>query len=232
MQVYRFNKSVSQKAVWSKKKHDQQEFEKFKLKLGSLAPKTIEEFKDIMYNKPIEFNKLKEKFYIVKLYKTDFGYISPKKIIELDKLGLDAKRNNQISSHKKKGNFAILEYNNKVKFASSRISDITDKYYLKYKGDKSKLVLLKENRVFKTSELGDMVDGEVNTIPRKYDTEAKFFEFLVDEIKKENIIEINMISEKKMCESCRNVAKQFMKKYPNIKVNVVSGKTLDGWKGR
>lgn len=232
LQAYKFNKSISQKAVWSKKKYDQQEFNKFKAGLGTLEPKTLEEFKDIMYNKPIEFNKLKEKFYIVNLYQTDFGYISPKKIIELDKLGLDAKRNNQISSHKKKGNFAILEYNNKVKFASSRISDITDKYYLKYKGDKSKLVLLKENRVFKTSELGDMVDGEVNTIPRKYDTEAKFFEFLVDEIKNENIIEINMISEKKMCESCRNVAKQFMKKYPNIKVNVVSGKTLEGWKGR
>lgn len=232
LQAYKFNKSISQKAVWAKKKYDQQEFNKFKAGLGTLAPKTLEEFKDIMYNKPIEFNKLKEKFYITNLYQTDFGYMSPKKIIELDKLGLDAKRNNQISSHKKKGNFAILEYNNKVKFASSRISDITDKYYVKYKGDKSKLVLLKENRIFKTSELGDMVDGKVNTIPRKYDTEAKFFEFLVDEIKNENIIEINMISEKKMCESCRNVAKQFMKKYPNIKVNVVSGKTLDGWKGR
>ena len=41
-----------------------------------------------------------------------------------------------------------------------------------------------------------------------------------------------MISEKKMCESCKNVAKQFMKLYPGIKVNVVSGKTFDGWKGR
>lgn len=41
-----------------------------------------------------------------------------------------------------------------------------------------------------------------------------------------------MLSEKKMCESCRNVAKQFMKLYPGIKVNVVSGNTLQTWKGR
>ncbi|MBN8046933.1 minor capsid protein [Paraclostridium bifermentans] len=232
LQAYKFNKSISQKVVWSKKKYDQQEFNKFKDGLGTLAPKTLEEFKDIMYNKPIELNSLKEKFYIVNLYQNDFGNISPKKIIELDKLAFDAKRNNQISKYKKQGNFAILEYNNKIKFASSRIADETDSYYLKYKGDKSKLVLLKQNRIFKTSLPGDLVDGEVNTVPREFDTEAKFFEFLVDELKNEIITEINMISEKKMCESCKNVAKQFMKLYPGIKVNVVSGKTFDGWKGR
>lgn len=232
LQAYKFNKSISQKAVWAKKKYDQQEFNKFKAGLGTLAPKTLEEFKDIMYNKPIEFNSLKEKFYIVNLYQKDFGNISPKKIIELDKLAFDAKRNNQISRYKKQGNFAILEYNNKIKFASSRIADETDSYFLKYKGDKSKLVLLKQNRIFKTSLPRDLVDGEVNTVPREFDTEAKFFEFLVDELKNEIITEINMISEKKMCESCKNVAKQFMKLYPSIKVNVVSGKTFDGWKGR
>lgn len=232
LQSYKFNRSISQKAVWAKKKYDRQEFNKFKAGLGTLAPKTLEEFKDIMYNKPIEFNSLKEKFYIVNLYQKDFGNISPKKIIELDKLAFDAKRNNQISRYKKQGNFAILEYNNKIKFASSRIADETDSYFLKYKGDKSKLVLLKQNRIFKTSLPGDLVDGEVNTIPREFDTEAKFFEFLVDELKNEIITEINMISEKKMCESCKHVAKQFMKLYPGIKVNVVSGKTFDGWKGR
>lgn len=232
LQSYKFNRSISQKAVWAKKKYDRQEFNKFKAGLGTLAPKTLEEFKDIMYNKPIEFNSLKEKFYIVNLYQKDFGNISPKKIIELDKLAFDAKRNNQISRYKKQGNFAILEYNNKIKFASSRIADETDSYFLKYKGDKSKLVLLKQNRIFKTSLPGDLVDGEVNTIPREFDTEAKFFEFLVDELKNEIITEINMISEKKMCESFKHVAKQFMKLYPGIKVNVVSGKTFDGWKGR
>ncbi len=41
-----------------------------------------------------------------------------------------------------------------------------------------------------------------------------------------------MLSEKAICESCRGVAEQFIKKYPKIKVNVVSSKTLDGWKDK
>ncbi|WP_290059824.1 phage minor capsid protein [Paraclostridium bifermentans] len=232
LQAYKFNKSISQKAVWAKKKYDQQEFNKFKYGLGTLAPKTLEEFKNIMYNKPIEFNSLKEKFYIVNLYQNDFGNISPEKIIELDKLAFDAKRNNQISRYKKQGNFAVLQYNDKNKFASSRISSIEDNEYIKYKGNKDTLVLLPENFKFKTSKYGDYVDGEFNEIDRANDTEAKFFEHLYNQLKNEDIKEIYMLSEKKMCESCRNVAKQFVKLYPNIKVNVVSGKTLQTWKGR
>ncbi len=41
-----------------------------------------------------------------------------------------------------------------------------------------------------------------------------------------------MLSERAMCESCRGVAKQFIEKYPKVKVNIVSGKTFDGRRGR
>lgn len=41
-----------------------------------------------------------------------------------------------------------------------------------------------------------------------------------------------MLSEKAMCESIRDVAGQFIKKYPRIKVNVISSKTLEAWKDR
>lgn len=233
LQMHKFDRSLSQKAVWAKKKHDQQEFNKFKTGLGSLAPKTLEEFKDIMYNKPIELKALNEKLDLINSYQIDYGHLTPEKILELDSLGFDAKRNKQISKFKKQGNFAVLQYNGNTKFASSRIAYETDKEYIKFKGNKEDLVLLKdEGRVFKTSDLGDIVDGEENQVPRHFDTEAKFFEYLNDVVKHEKVDEIFMLSEKKMCESCRNVAKQFIKKHPNIKVNVVSSKTFDGWKGR
>lgn len=232
VQSYKFNRSISQKAVWAKKKYDQQEFNRFKDGLGTLSPKTLEEFKDIMYNKPIEYNNLKRKLSIVNMYKSDFGSMDPEKILELDTLAFNEKTNNQISKYKSQGNFAVLQYNKKVKFASSRISSNTDKRFNKYKGSKDDLVLLKENRVFKTLEPGDIVDGKINEIDRFHDTEAKFFEYLHDQLKIENIKEIYMLSEKKMCESCRNVAEQFMLLHPDIRVDVISGKTLDTWKGR
>lgn len=232
LQILGFGKSEAQKSVWANKKFEIQEFKKFKNTLEDLAPKTLEQFKDMMYNKPIEFNDLKNKFAIVDMYKSDFGKMEPGKILELDKLAFEAKRNNQISRYKKQGNFAILQYNDKNKFASSRISSIEDNEYIKYKGNKDNLVLLPKKFKFKTSKYGDYVDGEFNEIDRANDTEAKFFEHLHNQLKKENIKEIYMLSEKKMCESCRNVAKQFMKLYPGVKVNVVSGKTLQTWKGR
>lgn len=233
LQAYKFNKSISQKSVWAKKKYDQQEFNKFKAGLGTLAPKTLEEFKHIRYNKPIEFKDLTKKLNLLNSYEINYGYLTPEKILELDRIGLDIKRNKQTSRYKNAGNFAVLQYNGTTKFSTSRISYETDTPYKKFKGNKEDLVLLKENgRVFKTSDVGDLVDGEVNKLPRYYDTEAKFFEYLNDIIKYEKVDEIFMLSEKKMCESCKNVAKQFSKKHPDIKVNVVSWKTLAGWEGR
>lgn len=214
------------------KSSDRKQFEEFKKVLGKSSPNTLKDFQHLKYNNVEEWSKLKDNFKIVNLYKVDFGYASPEKIIELDRLAFDAKRNNQISKYKKQGNFAVLEYNNKIKFASSRISLKDDNQFIKYKGDKDKLVLLKENREFITKEIGEVVDGTVNTVPRLYDTEAKFFEYLNNKVKDESIEEIFMLSEKAMCESCRGVAEQFIKKYPKIKVNVISGKTLDGWKER
>ncbi|MPM72226.1 hypothetical protein SDC9_119199 [bioreactor metagenome] len=214
-------------------RNDKKDYEKYSQILGEEAPKSLQSFREIKYNNSEQWNDLKENFKIVDSYKVDFGSVNVRKILELDKLAFDAKRNKQISRFKKQGNFAVLQYNDHTKFASSRIAYATDTEYIKFKGNKEDLVLLKdEGRVFKTSELGDIVDCEENKIPRHFDTEAKFFEYLNDVAKNEEINEIFMLSEKKMCESCRNVAKQFIKKHPSIKVNVVSSKTFDGWKGR
>ena len=51
-------------------------------------------------------------------------------------------------------------------------------------------------------------------------------------MKVEDIKEVFMLSENAMCESCGEVVKQFIQKYPNVKMNVVSDKSFDGWKGR
>ncbi|CEK40017.1 phage minor capsid protein [Paraclostridium sordellii] len=236
LQVYKFNKSISQKAVWAKKKYDQQEFNKFKDGLGSLAPKTLEEFKDIMYNKHTEFNSLKEKLELVSSYKIDYGYISPEKIYELDKKAFTAKKtrfdySNFTGKNRKNikklssgGNFAIMEFENKQYFAHSSVNDTLDIEYDSIKGNKDDFILHMENRAFKTLV--------INEIPREYCTEAKMFEYINSKVSKDFDGEITILSELDMCESCRGVLKQFKEKYPNTKVNIISGKEGFNWRKR
>lgn len=236
LQVYKFNKSISQKAVWAKKKYDQQEFNKFKDGLGSLAPKTLEEFKDIMYNKHTEFNSLKEKLELVSSYKIDYGYISPEKIYELDKKAFAAKKtrfdySNFTGKNRKNikklssgGNFAIMEFENKQYFAHSSVNDTLDIEYDSIKGNKDDFILHMENRAFKTLV--------INEIPREYCTEAKMFEYINSKVSKDFDGEITILSELDMCESCRGVLKQFKEKYPNTKVNIISGKEGFNWRKR
>lgn len=236
LQVYKFNKSISQKAVWAKKKYDQQEFNKFKDGLGSLAPKTLEEFKDIMYNKHTEFNSLKEKLELVSSYKIDYGYISPEKIYELDKKAFAAKKtrfdySNFTGKNRKNikklssgGNFAIMEFENKQYFAHSSVNDTLDIEYDSIKGNKDDFILHMENRAFKTLV--------INEIPREYCTEAKMFEYINSKVSKDFDGEITILSELDMCDSCRGVLKQFKEKYPNTKVNIISGKEGFNWRKR
>ncbi|MFR3499608.1 MAG: phage minor capsid protein, partial [Paraclostridium bifermentans] len=236
LQAYKFNKSISQKSVWAKKKYDQQEFNKFKDGLGTLAPKTLEEFKDIMYNKPIEFNSLKEKLKLVRSYKIDYGYISPEKIYELDQIAFKAKKTsfdfNSFSGKAKKkikqlstgGNFAIMEFNEDIYFAHSSINQIDSSAFDSITNGKSKFILHKDNREFNTLIIDD--------IERHYCTEAKMFEYLNNNIDKKYNKEITILSELDMCKSCRGVLKQFKNKYPDVKVNIISGKEGFNWRKR
>lgn len=236
LQAYKFNRSISQKAVWSKKKYDQQEFNKFKAGLGTLSPKTLEEFKDIMYNKPIEFNSLKEKLKLVRSYKIDYGYISPEKIYELDQIAFKSKKTRfdysnftgknrkNIKKLSSSGNFAIMEFENKQYFAHSALNDTLDIEYDSIKGNKDDFILHMENRAFKTLV--------INEIPRDYCTEAKMFEYINSKVSKNFNGEIAILSELDMCDSCRWVLNQFKEKYPNAKVNIISGKEGFSWRKR
>ena len=66
------------------------------------------------------------------------------------------------------------------------------------------------------------------------DTEAKLFEFFADHCEDKDIKTITMLSERGMCDSCKGVMEQFKQEYPNIEVNVISNKRVEGdvWKHR
>ena len=61
-----------------------------------------------------------------------------------------------------------------------------------------------------------------------------FFEFFADHCEDKDIKTITMLSERGMCDSCKGVMEQFKQEYPNIKVNVISNKKVEGdvWKKR
>ncbi|BFN03904.1 deaminase domain-containing protein [Clostridium tetani] len=206
------------------KSSDKRQHERYKRELGKLVPNIFESFQNIKYNNVERWNELKDKFKIVSSYKVDYGEVSPEKIFELHKLAFETKRNKFTGKYKKEGNIAVVQYDNTIKYAHSKIQKSTNKGYEKFKGDKNELILLKdkESRVFKTK----VVDG----YDRFLDTEAKIFEYL--DSKAKGVKEITLLSEKDMCESCRGVAKQFIDKYKNVKVNVASGKKDVHWEDK
>ena len=97
----------------------------------------------------------------------------------------------------------------------SRASNPGDLAYDSYIG-KYELVGLRQDRKFKTSV--------INHIPREYDTEAKFLEFVASKKKPTDAFEVTILSERHICQSCQGVVEQFEKMFPNAKVNIVSGK--------
>jgi hypothetical protein len=56
---------------------------------------------------------------------------------------------------------------------------------------------------------------------------------LANQYENESFLEITMLSERGMCDSCLGVMKQFEKQY-NVKINAVSNKKVEGnvWKYR
>ena len=63
-----------------------------------------------------------------------------------------------------------------------------------------------------------------DNIPRIYDTEAKFLEFVASQKRPTDHFTITILSEKHMCESCQDVLRQFREQFPYAQVNIVSGK--------
>ena len=181
------------------------------------------------------------------MYKVDFGKMSKLQIFELDKKALQVKRNNFTSDYKRSGNFAIMRYNNEYYYAHSQANienGIENTAFSKYKGDKTHLARTEvdgDKRKFTTFDVEQSTgkkytstSNDVNRANTFEDTEAKLFESLEKMWYNGKNKTINILSERGMCDSCKSVAEQFIKKHPEAKVNIVSGKQATGnpWKGR
>ena len=136
------------------------------------------------------------------------------------------------SKYKKSRNIAgayIDDNFESMYYAHSAIADEEDSRG--YKGT-GKLVLLKETRRFKYIDVPKM-DGTIRKETYN-DTEAKLFEFFADLYETNPFKKICMLSERGMCDSCKGVMQQFKELYPDVEVNVISNKRVEGnvWKER
>lgn len=209
---------------------DEIQYSNYRNVLGDeYVPKTRDEFLAIKYDKnnPSKWMDLKAKYRTVNRYKVDYGEVKVSKILELDRIALNSKNSFTKSNFRKNGNVGVLQYDGKTKVAFSKMNEVTNESYAKFTGDKDNVILLSSNQHYKTAKKGDVVDGKPTKGPRCVDSEAKFFEYMRElHPNKEDAFEFTILSERNMCESCRNVKDQFQNEYKNAKINIVSGKKV------
>ena len=207
---------------------EKDQFERYSSVLGKNAPKTLDEFRNLKYNGGEQWDTLKYQYRTVNRYEVD-GKVSIDKILQLDdvafrgkKQGFDysAFKGNQKKKVKKDissgGNAAAMEFDGKVYFSHSKFGLPGSFEHSLYKGEYTPVVLSKD-RMFKVKDLGD-------GIPRQFDTEAKFLEFVASQKQPKDKFTVTILSEKHICASCEGVVEQFKEKFPNATVNIVSGK--------
>ena len=203
---------------------DREQFERYKNVLGKNSPKTLEDFYNLKYNKKDDWENLKKQYRIVNKYEVD-GKVSANEILELHNIAYDSKKNgfdlSSVNSKTRKaittsGNAATMRFNGKTYFSHSRFDVSGTLEHSLYTG-KYPTVTLSPNRIFNVLDLGD-------GIPREYDTEAKFLEFVATQKKPTDKFSLTILSEKHICDSCQHVVEQFKSMYPNATVNIVSGK--------
>ena len=209
---------------------DREMFSRYKDVLKGLAPDTLEKFVEMKYTKIDEWSTLKKRYLVAKNYKIDSGYIDIQEILRLDNVVITEKRNQFVSKFKKSGNIAGAYLDNDTDnmfYAHSTMNESSKGY----KGT-SNIVLLKGDRHFKYKDVS-LPDGTLRS-KTYYDTEAKLFEYFADLYETTKFKSITMLSERGMCDSCKNVMKQFKETHPDVKINVVSNKRVEGnvWKYR
>ena len=211
---------------------DREQFERYQKVLKELSPKDFTEFQSIKYNDSKRYETLKYQYRTVNRYKIDSGDLSVKEILDLDERVITEKRNNFTSKYKKSGNIAGAYLDGDTEslyLAHSKIGNA--KEASKYKGNAT-LVTLKENRKF---DYIDVTSASGGMRTETYlDTEAKLFETFAEMYENKKFSSITMLSERGMCDSCKGVMSQFKEKYPNVTINVVSNKKVEGnvWKYR
>ena len=201
---------------------------------NKFVPDTLEEFQKIKYGNEKQWNDLKYKFRTVNRYKTDYGKVDAKTILELDKEALTAK-DKYMTTKAGKGNVASMKIGDDIYIASSQISGVFEPNYLNYKGEKSKLILSPDTARLTPHLKSVPYKGHEGEYSRDIDTEYKFFEYIYDKVLKGELKnqEIYILSQKSMCFSCDSVYNELVNKKEvidaNIKINVVSGKNNKSW---
>ncbi len=183
-----------------------------------ITPDSFDKFLEIKYNINNEWSTLKYQYRTVNRYEVD-GNVPASKIYELHEIGIDAKAK-FTGKARKQANMGICELDNTTLFANSQVNQSTDPYFKNFSGDRSKLVLLKEDRLF--SNAYKSVGNRANTY---VDSESKFFEYAADICSDGKPHTLKILSEKCMCPSCKQVMMQFSKQFPDVDIQVVSGRT-------
>lgn len=138
------------------------------------------------------------------------------KIIQLHNDVYSTKRSLFPSRFKKSGNIGIMELDGDIHYSHSAANYSNDHAYSNFKGNKSDLVLKPIDQTFVTRIIG--------THDRNVDSEYKLFEYASNIVKDGKYHELNMLSEIVSCDSCKGVLEQFMQRFPNVKVSMVSTK--------
>lgn len=212
--------------------YNRDQFERYSAVLKENVPDSLDEFLKIKYNDSEKWKTLKRQYRFVNQYKIDSGNFSTDEILRFDKKVIYEKRLQFTSKYKKSGNIAGAYIDDDVDnmyYAHSMISEISEAKG--YKGT-NEVVLLKENRRFTyinvLKENGEIRDKTY------HDTEAKLFEHFADLYEEKPFKKICMLSERGMCDSCKGVMQQFKDLHPDVEINVVSNKRVEGdvWKRR
>lgn len=209
---------------------DKSQFDRYKTVLGELAPESFDDFQRLKYDDPDGWTTAKAQYRTLNSYKVDAGDISRTDILQLDNAVITEKRSNFTSAFKNSGNIAgayLDGDNSTMYYAHSMMSDS----HKGYKGG-SVLALLKDKRRF--SYIDVLTDTGTMRSGTWHDTEAKLFEYFADLYETKPFKTITMLSERGMCDSCKGVMEQFQALHPDVTINVVSNKKVEGnvWKYR
>lgn len=210
--------------------NDAEQFEKYKNVLKGISPDSLEKFKEIKYNKPDEWETLKQQYRVVNRYDV-IGDVPADTILKLDNVAWQTKQTafpykdiedkhlrKQIKKMSSEGNASSLLLDDEIYFSHSRFGLDGTKELVAYKGEYSPVGLM-EKRKFTTKPI-----NKDDKVLREYDTEAKFLEFIATKKNPDDVFTVTILSEKHICASCQGVVEQFKKMFPKSTVNIVSGK--------
>ena len=191
---------------------DIKQFENYQRVMGDEAPKTLEEFIRIKYTDTRKYGSLKHTYRIANQYEVNAGSMPASKIVELHDEAVKQKAL-FTGRARTQANMGIMDLDGLLFIANSKATYVTDPAYNSFKGEKDKVVLMPKHGMFKTEFIGHN---------RRVDSEAKLLEYaarIVDDKQKHTVY---ILSEKCMCKSCRGVKDEFIHRYQNVELNIVS----------